>query len=274
MQTISVETLILGASYAALGYAAAHPGTLIVEETEGTGVEYAGNMRPSDLVDLPVTELGKQFYAFLKEHELVTEEGRLDLCGMTTAVNRYAVAHKLWILLDAAVVSVKKSDNGYVVECRTNSGLREIQARILLDTTSRRISSRGAAAVTRQWLHVLCSEAMEDPYHQLKEVNGDIITTPGFWPGEWTVSFPFSGETKLPEARLAVERQWRAAFPGGETLIDAVGFDFDVEAVDSGDEGICAWVGPHRYGNPVAAFDGGAALSVNDREGVPGHDVL
>ena len=66
------------------------------------------------------------------------------------------------------------------------------------------------------------------------------------------------------EARLAVERQWRAAFPGGETLIDAVGFDFDVEAVDSGDEGICAWVGPHRYGNPVAAFDGGAALSVND----------
>ncbi|MFR3482092.1 MAG: hypothetical protein ACLTXL_00415 [Clostridia bacterium] len=142
MQTIFVETLILGASYAALGYAAAHPGTLIVEETEGTGVEYAGNMRPSDLVDLPVTELGKQFYAFLKEHELVTEEGRLDLCGMTTAVNRYAVAHKLWILLDAAVVSVKKSDNGYVVECRTNSGLREIQARILLDTTSRRISSR------------------------------------------------------------------------------------------------------------------------------------
>ena len=52
MQTIFVETLILGASYAALGYAAAHPGTLIVEETEGTGVEYAGNMRPSDLVDL------------------------------------------------------------------------------------------------------------------------------------------------------------------------------------------------------------------------------
>ena len=97
MQTIFVETLILGASYAALGYAAAHPGTLIVEETEGTGVEYAGNMRPSDLVDLPVTELGKQFYAFLKEHDLVTEEGRLDLCGMTTAVNRYAVAHKLWV---------------------------------------------------------------------------------------------------------------------------------------------------------------------------------
>ena len=30
------------------------------------------------LFDLPVTELGKQFYAFLKEHELVTEEGRLD----------------------------------------------------------------------------------------------------------------------------------------------------------------------------------------------------
>ena len=75
---------------------------------DSRGVEYAGNMRPSDLVDLPVTELGKQFYAFLKEHELVTEEGRLDLCGMTTAVNRYAVAHKLWILLDAAVDVYKR----------------------------------------------------------------------------------------------------------------------------------------------------------------------
>ena len=267
MQTTFVETLILGASYTALGYASVHPGTLIVEETEGTGVEYAGSMRPSGLVALPVTEPGKQFYAFLVDHDLVTEEGRLDLCRMTTAVNRYAVARKLTILLDAAAVSVKKSDGVYVVECRTNSGLREIKARVLLDTTSRRGSSRETAAVTRQWLHVLCSEVAEDPYHQLKRENREISTTPGFWPGEWTVSFPFAADTKLPDARLTVERQWRAAFPGGETLIDAVGFDFDVEAVESGDEGICAWIGPHRYANPVAAFEGGAALSINSGEG-------
>ncbi|MFQ9801765.1 MAG: hypothetical protein ACLR23_25940 [Clostridia bacterium] len=202
MQTIFVETLILGASYAALGYAAAHPGTLIVEETEGTGVEYAGNMRPSDLVDLPVTELGKQFYAFLKEHELVTEEGRLDLCGMTTAVNRYAVAHKLWILLDAAVVSVKNQTMGMLWNAARTAACgryRPVSCWIRRPAVS--LPGRGGGDET-----VAACIVQRGHGRPISPVEGGQWGTSSQpWVLAWRMDcvVPLFGETKLPEARLS-----------------------------------------------------------------------
>lgn len=250
------DTILLGASYAALGYAAVHPDVLILEAGEFLGSDYHACLRPCQSPALPHSPQALALHSFFKEKQILTDD-RLDVLREAAAVCRYAQEQPWFgrVRLEARVISVERKNGLFEVEYYTNTGIHRAAAKHVLDTTACRVSLPGAAVKEKQ-LHVVCSDVPADFETALTKENDTLRFTPGYCTGEWTVTFPFAPEATLSQARETVENTWRAVFPGGEALIDVVGFEFDpVVQPTAGD---VPWLCPHTFGDPLTAFDAGA----------------
>jgi len=249
----SITTLILGSSYAALGIAAQCPDVLILEATESVGSDYHATLRPSSGCWDAVIDAGDKLLRFLDSYSVIGDTLRLS-----TVINRWAQLQQIPILLNARLVSIERKDDMYQVTCMTNSGLRTFLAGQIVDTTARRISHRSAASVTEKRLHVICTAPSPERVSEICKQHPSAAITPNGVNDEYTVSFSWPPEISLPQARLSIENCWKQAFPNGEVLIDAVGFDYDIISSSLEDTNI-PWLNPHAYSNPVQAYDAGAA---------------
>lgn len=254
-------TVILGSGYAGLGYASVDSNVLILEETESVGSDFHSCLRPAIGRWEAKNKSTQALASFLKERGIDSGD-KLDTLRLATGICRYAQDQNwgIKIRLDAQVVSVSPMEGGFEVVYRTNTGLHTVTAARVLDTTGKRVSCRKAALVQEKRLHVVFSTDYPDFFQQLLNAYEKIRFAPGFSSGEWTASFCFDPQVTLPEARMMIEQAWSIAFPEGQVLIDAVGFDFDVVADSCGD-GVGLWLDPHQYGSPLEAFDAGAALA-------------
>lgn len=254
-------TVILGSGYAGLGYASVDSNVLILEETESVGSDFHSCLRPAIGRWEAKNKSTQALASFLKERGIDSGD-KLDTLRLATGICRYA-QDQSWgrkIRLDAQVVSVSAVKGGYEVEYRTNTGIHNVKASRVLDVTGKRVSCRKAASVQEKRLHVVFSTNYPDFDQQLLKAYKRILLTPGFLAGEWTASFCFDPDVTLPEARMIIEQAWSEAFPEGQVLIDAVGFDFDVIARPCGD-GVGTWIEPHGFASPLEAFDAGVALA-------------
>lgn len=253
-----VDTVLLGASFYAIGYAASHAESLIVEETEILGNDYEGHFRvPICESNATFDQISSNFRSFLQKKGVISDSGHVDILSLATVICAYVKEKHLPILLDSFLVSAEKQKIGYRLSIFTNGGIYNILTKNLIDTTALRISQRDNLVVKSKYLSVLCFRPSEDFTIRLREVCPGCDFFQGFFPEEWFIRFSFDCSASLPMARDAVYNWWRQAFPHGESLIDCMSFDFDVKAVSGSRPDFCCWVPPYRHSSPLGAFADG-----------------
>lgn len=261
MEYIEVQTLIISATYAALGYAATHPDTLIIEEHELIGSDYAMTFRSVDDKVSAGSADGQELIDFFRRVSVIDGLGKFDRLRALTGICRFVNQKKLSILLDATVISIEylKEDDSYHVNVYTNSGIRSIKAKQLIDSSNVPKEIQGTVSVQKQ-LNAICSHSDTDPADALQAINPAITTSPGYFSGEWTVHVPFSSETTLSDARIFIEEAWGRAFGDGSVLIDAIAFDFDKSLTDDLQIACGKWINPKQFANPIEAYEAGTAF--------------
>lgn len=256
----SYLTIIFGSGYAGLGFAAAQPETLILEETETVGSDFHAVLRPAYKVSTPHTKQAQELCEFLRHYNVMTEGEKLDVLRLSTAICRYEELRNTEILLNARLISIIYEPDGYYVNIATNSGVRTLHTKQIIDVTAKRVTARNSVRVCANQLHIICSNPTDDFEERIHKFAHTAKCRQLFMQGEWSVTFDFAPEITLAEARLKTEQLWQRAFPNGESLIDAVSFDFDVVAKPVGTEKI-PWIAPHAYDDPIAAYDAGVLFA-------------
>ncbi|MCI8443087.1 MAG: hypothetical protein HFG27_11230 [Provencibacterium sp.] len=214
----SFETIVLGASMVGLGYACAHPQSLVLEPGELLAPEFTAAFRP---ITGPVCMQDSPLIQSLLGAGVLSDDGALDPLAFSAGLFRFAREQRLPVLMPARPVSVRPApQGGYLVEFLTSSGLRRKHAWYLLDTRPKE--------VCRKSLNLLCHDAVPDMAERLCGAFPlGAESLPGGVEGESILRIFFSPEDSLRAARQSIIRGWRQAFPGGGPHITAIAFDFD-----------------------------------------------
>lgn len=128
------DTLIIGSSYTALGYAVAKGDTVIVEEREICDTEFYLPLRAYACGRIePATEEGRALYGYYLSHGMFCEEMQ-NLNGFESSFCGYALEKGIEILLKSRVINkAKTSDGQYEVSLITPSGIIRLLAGRIID---------------------------------------------------------------------------------------------------------------------------------------------
>lgn len=252
--TNKITTLIVGASYFGIGYAASHPDCLILESSQLLGSDFHLSCRPADIRAAGNKEAACDLGKLMKTYH-VRENDKFDILKASPVIHKYLVTRKdIRILLDAVILSVQPCDCGYSVKYMTNSGISELIAGQILDTTPLCRTGAVRAVCTAKTLHVITLCRTSSFEKRLKAVCPDCRITDGMYPGEKTASFPFSSEESLPDACNKITELWKEAFPDGDEKILFIAQDFDYTCAPYAQKsGSIRWIN-EKFPNPLTAF--------------------
>ncbi len=233
------ETVIVGSGYFALGYAATHENTLILEETQMVDRHFGACLRGFDLPrELPRNGGAARLYAHFCELGLV-RDGRLSVTGLEAAICDFLDGDYSHLLVGTACVAIDREDGGYVLSTCNNEGLGKLFAKRVIDT---RVSGG-------KWLNVLIEETEGG---RVDADNG----SPAFFEGQRVLAL------HLPTAP-DINRAKAMAYPILERLLSPVGarilgmsyqmYDDTAEAPKVGQGGVIR-VDENYYGDPFTAY--------------------
>lgn len=257
-----VKTVILGASYFAIGYAAAHPDCLILDSTQIPGGDFHTAAKTADLSALEGHAASLELAALMKEYQ-VWKGNRFDVLKAAPVICEYVSRHpEIRILLDAKIISVQKNTDGCHVEYATNDGVSGIDCQQLLDTTTLRDTFPEGARCTFKTLNLFSISLTDDFDCKIKAVIPDCRIAEGMNPGEKTVKIPFAPEENILRAYRRAVDLWKLAFPNGEEkiLFIAQDFDYTCEEVESA-SAPCPWINSN-FPDPLTAFAAGMSFQL------------
>lgn len=259
---MTVNYLLFGACMSALGYAAVREDSLIVESGEYIGSDYTSCFRDSGDAYAPLTDEGKKLLYLLQEFRAADDKGRIDTHAMHPVLCRYLCGKNTEVLLDAHLVSISRENGLWHAVIYTNSGLRNIWAKNVLDTTVQHVTEGPRAEVSEKALNVFVSNAALGQLEALASDECTIDIKPGFYDNEYTVSFRFGAGVTICHARQIIEKVWSQTFTNGEVLIDAIAPEFETVIFPT-DDAVCQWLSPYSFESPMEAFEAGVALAEN-----------
>lgn len=208
---MNAEYCCLDASAFSFGFAASHPGTLILEASENVLSNYVGPITPGSVSE-PHTEEGRHFAGSLREAGCVSEKGILDMPSLAPAAAEYALQMNFSVLLGVKILSCEKDR----VRICTNSGLQDIFCR--------KIIRRPAVKTDMKMLNCIVSGTDRDTLSAFEAFGGRIYES--FETDEFILSLPFKSGCLLNEARMGFVNRFRDCF-GTSVQIDAFAADFD-----------------------------------------------
>lgn len=256
------KTVIAGASYFGIGYAAAHPDCLILDSSQILGGDFHAGARTAVPPNPDIQDACPELTALMKEYQAY-KDGRFDVPKAAPVIHEYAARHKeINILLDARILSVTQTEAGYHVEYADNDGVHGIDCEKMLDTTTLRDTCPEGAVCLSKTLN-LFTISLEAGFDQkVKNAVPGCIIEDGMNPGEKTVKIPFPPEEKLLRAYRAAAGLWKQAFPDGKEKILFIAQDFDYTCEEAVCESApCPWI-CERFPNPLAAFAAGSAYQL------------
>ena len=208
---MNMDYCCLDASAFALGFAASHGGTLILEESENVLSDFVNPIRPCIAAE-PQTDEGRAFAEQLRKAGCVSDEGILDTPSLAPAAAEYALNEQLNVLLGVKIISC---DNNHV-QIYTNSGLQNIVCDKII---------RCPEAVTGfKLLNCIVSGVDYNTLSEFEKFDGRISRS--YKNDEFILSLPFMFGCQLNEARIEFVKKFRACF-GASVQIDAFAADFD-----------------------------------------------
>lgn len=253
------KTVIAGASYFGIGYAAAHPDCLILDSSQILGGDFHAGARTAVPPNPDIQEACPELTALMKEYQSY-KDGCFDVLKAAPVIHEYAARHKdIHILLDARILSVTQTESGYHVEYAGNDGVHGIDCEKMLDATTLRDTCPEGAVCISKTLNLFTISLEADFNRKVKNAVPGCIIEDGMNPGEKTVKIPFSPKESLLKAYRAAAGFWKQAFPDGEEKILFIAQDFDYICKETGCESApCPWIG-EKFPDPLTAFVAGLA---------------
>lgn len=211
------QTVLLGATMTALGYAHTHPDCLILESSEFLAPEYTLSLRPvCTKMDPNESELAK----FLAARSVMDTCGVFHTLPLLPALCEYVLQEGIEVRLLTEIVSVQKTDEDYTLTVYNAEGLQELHAGQVLDMRH--------PTGEQKFFHVVCHQAPPELGQQLTAVLPENITLHVWHTGlESYISFAVPREYTLVQARKLVYDCWNRAFPDHQVRISVEAFEFD-----------------------------------------------
>ena len=127
------DTVIIGSGYTALGYVAAHPNTLIIEERELADAFFGAPLRTHTLSDY--TPKSEECRALIERYrELgILRDGQLNAPALECGFADHAIRNGVRIYLKTRVISTEENESGFAVRTVSNSGILTFHAGRLID---------------------------------------------------------------------------------------------------------------------------------------------
>lgn len=251
------DTLVFGTGYLAIGYAATHKDTLIVERAEYADKYFSGAYRVGSGWDyLPVNEKAKELRVLYESYKIL-DSGVADVASAEPVFSKFIKELPINFLLLCDVVSVEKKDGFSAVTLYHNGGIETVLTKRILDTRP------SSSAVKFQNLLVFFDgEGLEDT---VKTAFGKAaFVSNGLRAGEKFVSVPVKMGESVTDLRIRIVDTWREKISpiGARISTFAAQFAFvdPVRTETIGENYIR--VSESTFDNGFSAFDYGAALSI------------
>ena len=234
------EALVIGASFAAVGYALGRKNTLIVEKTEMLDTGFYLPMVGFEYEKYdPATSLGKELLEIFNGYALFSG-GMQSINAFEIALCRFSQRHPTDIYLKCRVIDKKRSDGGYTVTLIHNGGIETVEAAQILDCS---IPSTGYHTLTV--LFYIKDGA--DPY-AVGEIFSGAVVERAFYDGRYSARIPVCADD-INDAKCYIYEKWQAL--GGHKIIYIAPAFYYTEHSD-----------PvfGRYKNPIEAFERGLLM--------------
>lgn len=248
------ETVLVGATYYALGYASSHTGCLILEENQTVGGDFHPMLHPVRTEAAGETEKASELGQLMIWYGVWTEAG-FDLLKAAPVAHEYAaqlISLGRDILLDCRILSVQKDGRQFTVRYFCNEGICEVKADRVVDTTVSRVTEPDSVRCTKKTLNVftVCNHPGFNDI--LKGACPDCEILEGFCENEKLMRFPAEPGEETADICRRVAGIWKTAFPAGEEKI-LLTADIPDAVYESTGEGTATWNGG-RFEHPAAAF--------------------
>lgn len=259
-----VNVLVIGATLAGIGIAyAGKERTLIVERTSGPGQEYIGCFHPGERLDEATrTEASKAFRDELVQRNLLSAENRLHVGALTPLLLNRIQRDGLRVLFLTEVISIEQEKDGvYSITLFNASGLRQIRARHIVDTTSMCVSAPGyLPEIRRKSINAVLHNTDRQANLPVVE-DGEAEVVQGRFPAELFLKLRVAPADDWPTARHKLHQYWanRPASFGSWTMA-MVADVFEIGAAEGPlklDGHRRVWLPSCAYSNVLQSFDAG-----------------
>ena len=234
------KTLIIGCSYFSVGYAAAHPDTVICEEHQICDTGFYLPLRSFRYKPYaPKCEEGKRLFSIFDSLSLFRGDEQ-NTNGFEFALCKYIAEREIDVMLKCRVISVLQRQDGiYDVTVQTNEGLSHLFAESVIDTVDRRGERRFTVLF-------ICDDIGSAGGKLLSAFGGAEIES-AFYKGRYALHIPV-GDTDENRIKLEVYERWRALDTDAKILYMAPVFYGERSESETCDA---------HYGNPIEAFEAG-----------------
>ncbi len=259
----SADTLVLGATFAGLGFLAAHKDALLVERGIHAGYEFLSAMKTARMNTAAQTQAGVQLVAALQERNISLNgngSGGLSFSAMPILFERIRHVERPPIFF-ADLVSVSEHPHGFTVEFSDNGGMFTVECMRILDTT-------GAAQSCPAFRPYITGKSIQailgcEDADWCDRTVGTAKICRGFAKSFCFLSFPIAPEDDWFAARSALWKFWEkrpAELQGYRIARIAERFGYQYAGAFPLRCGNRLWLPSGSFENPLAAYDAGAAL--------------
>ncbi len=131
----NVKTLLIGASFFAVGYAANHPDTLIVDRRETVGFDFVScaDVTPIDIKKKYSTQT-TDILSRLAARNIINGDGGVHIFPVSGVLCEYILEKNIDIMLATEFVNAKRVDNGFEVTLFCANGYHTLFVEKIIDT--------------------------------------------------------------------------------------------------------------------------------------------
>ena len=193
------DTVIIGSGYTALGYVAARPNTLIIEERELADASFGAPLRTHMLSDY--TPKSEECRALIERYrELgILRDGQLNAPALECGFADHAIRNGVRLYLKTRVISTEANDSSYTLRTVSNSGITKIEAGRILD-----LRPKG-----RRELTFLFTTSDDRVLDDTRALFPEGWTEPAFYRGRYALHMPIHEDGELRDVKRYVYDRWQ-----------------------------------------------------------------
>ncbi len=252
-----VDTLVIGATFFGIGYAAVAREKCLVVESEslfGTDFVAAQKANPCD-TKKDYSPLSSEFLADAMKRNAVTGDGRVHIYALSGLLTKLAIDKNCDIILNTSVCEINKNGDSFTVTLLNSDGFTEVEAKRVINT---RVPENADAEKFLSGMIV-----GEGSLNEIE--NSEIRILKGAFDGEYMLQVKLEMSDSWIEAREkfhsafakyrnGILKDWKVA-----SVASSFGYDFD-SAVSFEEQGVEHEISA-SYDSFIDALQGGTTCA-------------